>query len=156
MTPAASARHEQSDTPKHTAIIDWDGTAVPAMWPERPTEFMPGFVEAMHRLHKAGWNLIIFSARLSPFDPWTSMRRPAHIVEGEYQYVRDMLDKHGLTFVGIWRLEGKPGGDVYVDDKAERYGGRPGSWARVVDKILARSGDPMFPPFDQDAAEETA
>lgn len=139
------------DTPVHTAIIDWDGTAVPAVWPGRPTEFMPGFVDAMRRLHQAGWKVTIFSARLSPYDPWTSKRRPEHVVAAEYAYVRDMLDRHGLTFVDIWRKEGKPGGDVYVDDKAERYNGRPGSWKRVVEKILARAGDPVFPAFDQTA-----
>ena len=139
------------DTPVHTAIIDWDGTAVPAMWPEQPTEFMPGFVQAMHRLHEAGWKIVIFSARLSPYDPWTSRKRPAAHHAQEFQYIRHMLDEAGLTFVDIWRKEGKPGGSVYVDDKAERYNGRPGSWRRVTDKILARAGEPYFPAFDQDA-----
>lgn len=143
------------DTPRHTAIVDWDGTAVPAMWPERPTEFMPGFVEAMRRLHKAGWVITIFSARLSPYDPWTSRRRPDAVVEEEYQYVRSMLDDAGLTFVNIWRLPGKPGGDVYIDDKAERYTGTNGAWRRVVDKVLLRAGDPVFPAFDQEVASAT-
>jgi hypothetical protein len=141
------------DTPVHTAIIDWDGTAVPSMWPEQPTEFMPGFVENMHRLHGEGWKITIFSARLSPYDPWTSLERDPAIVAAEHQYVRMMLDLHGLTFVDVWRKSGKPGGDVYVDDKAERYGGRPGSWTRVVDKILTRAGVPVFPAFDQAATE---
>lgn len=142
------------DTPVHTAIIDWDGTAVPSAWPEQPTEFMPGFVENMTRLHKAGWKVTIFSARLSPFDPWTSQRRPREVVAAEVQYVRSMLDSHGLTFVDIWTLEGKPGGDVYVDDKAERYGGRARSWDRVVDKILIRAeaDAAIFPAFDQSVA----
>lgn len=144
----------EGDTPRHTAIIDWDGTAVPAMWPERPDEFMPGFVRNMKRLHAAGWRVTIFSARLSPFDPWTSRRRPPEVVAEEVQYVRDMLDRHGLTFVDIWMLEGKPGGDVYVDDKAERYTGSARSWDRVTDKILLRAGSdaPIFPAFDQSKA----
>lgn len=148
------ARRVEGDTPVHTAIIDWDGTAVPAMWPERPTEFMPGFVDAMRRLHRAGWKLTIFSARLSPWDPWTSMRRPPEHTAAEYQYVRDMLDRHGLTFVDIWTKEGKPGGDVYVDDKAERYGGTAKSWQRVTEKILLRHDGkrPVFPAFDQSKA----
>jgi hypothetical protein len=147
-------RRVEGDTPTRTAIIDWDGTAVPAMWPERPTEFNPGFVEAMLRLHRAGWHLTIFSARLSPWDPWTSTRRPPEHAAAEIQYVRDMLDRRGLGFIDIWVKEGKPGGDVYVDDKAERYNGRPGSWAAVTDKILTRymSGEPTFPRFDQEAA----
>ncbi|MDE2103107.1 MAG: hypothetical protein KGL39_38030 [Patescibacteria group bacterium] len=140
----------EGDTPTHTAVIDWDGTAVPAVWPARPTEFMPGFVKNMKRLHRAGVRLVIFSARLSPWDPWTGARRdPSHVFE-ETQYVRDMLDKHGLGFIDIWTKDGKPGASVYVDDKAERYGGRPGSWDKVTDKILLRLGkeEAVFPVMD--------
>lgn len=150
MTPS-----RPGDTPKHTAIIDWDGTAVPAMWPERPTEFMPGFVDAMYRLHREGWVLTIFSARLSPFDPWTSRRRPDAVVREEVQYVRTMLDNAGLSFVGIWTLPGKPGGTVYIDDKAERYSGTKGAWGRVVEKVLLREEEPYFPAFDMETAAKT-
>ena len=149
-----AVRKVEGDTPRHVAIVDWDGCAVPAMWPERPTEFMPGFVRNMRRLHAAGWGLTIFSARLSPYDPWTSLRRPPEHVAAEYQYVRNLLDTHGLTFVDIWRKEGKPGGTVYIDDKAERYNGRPGSWDKVTQKIMARAGEPYFPAFNQSAEED--
>lgn len=144
----------EGDTPTHTVIVDWDGTAVPAMWPERPTEFMPGFIDAMHRLNRAGVKLTIFSARLSPYDPWTSMRRDPGIVAGEVQYIRNMLDAHGLTFIDVWTKEGKPGGSVYVDDKAERYNGCVKCWDKVTTKILTRLGkeDAIFPAFRQEAS----
>jgi hypothetical protein len=139
----------EGDTAVHTAIIDWDGTAVPAVWPEHATEFMPGFVANMRRLHDAGIRLVIFSARLSPWDPWTGMRRDPGHVASEVQCVRNMLDTAALTFIDIWTREGKPGGSVYVDDKAERYGGNKRSWDVVTDKILARLGkeDAIFPAF---------
>jgi hypothetical protein len=142
-----SAPRVVGDTPVHTAIIDWDGTAVPAMWPERPTQFMPGFVENMKRLHREGIRIVIFSARISPWDPWTGQRRDIAHVVSETQYIRDMLDRAGLGYIDIWTREGKPGGSVYVDDKAERYTGRPGSWDKVTDKILLRLGkeDAVFP-----------
>lgn len=142
------------DTPVHTAIIDWDGTAVPAMWPDQPTEFMPGFVENMRRLNKAGIRLVIASARLSPYDPWTSMRRDAAHVAQEVNYMRNLLDAHGLTFVDIWTKEGKPGGSVYVDDKAERYSGCKKCWDKVTTKILMRLGkeEPVFPSFQQEVS----
>jgi len=142
------------DTPIHTAIIDWDGTAVPAVWPEQPQEFMPGFVENMRRLHRAGIKLTIFSARLSPYDPWTSQRRDPAVIASEVLYVRNMLDRHGLTFIDIWTKEGKPGGSVYVDDKAERYNGCKKCWDTVTTKILTRLGkeEPTFPAFDQGAS----
>lgn len=102
-------------------------------------------------MHAAGLHLIVFSARLSPWDPWTSLRRDPAFVQDEVNYVRHMLDSHGLTFVDIWVKEGKPGGEVYVDDKAERYTGRPGSWKALTEKILLRLGKeiPTFPAFDQ-------
>ena len=150
---SAPSPRVEGDTPVHQAVIDWDGTAVPAMWPERATEFMPGFVKAMRRLHEAGWKIVIFSARLNPYDPWTSRRRdPAHMAE-EWQVIRDMLDHAGLTFVDIWMKEGKPGGTVYVDDKAERYNGTKRSWDRLTEKILLRAGDPIFPAFDYEASD---
>ncbi len=142
------------DTPVHTAIIDWDGTAVPGMWPERPIEFMPGFVKNMERLHRNGWKITIFSARLSPWDPFTFVRRSPALVAAEVNAVRELLDSHGLTYVDIWTKEGKPGGSVYVDDKAERYTGSTRSWDRVTDRILLRAGqeDAVFPAFDQEVA----
>lgn len=142
------------DTPVHTAIIDWDGTAVPAVWPERPIEFMPGFVKNMHRLHNAGWKITIFSARLNPYNPFTSQLKAEHLVQDEINYVRQMLDSHGLTYVDIWVKKGKPGGDVYVDDKAERYNPSARAWDRVTDRILLRAGneEAVFPAFDQEVA----
>ena len=136
------------DTPRHTIIIDWDGTAVPAMWPERPQNFMPGFVEAMERLHAAGYHLQIFSARLNPIDPWTKQRRSKEVMDEEVAYIRNMLDGAGLSYIDIWVREGKPGGSVYVDDKAERYHGCNGCWRRMADKILMRLGNEaaVFPP----------
>lgn len=129
------------DTPVHTVVVDWDGTAVPAMWPERPTEFMPGFVDNMRRLHAAGIDLVISSARLNPRDPWTGELRPEAEMAAERQYVRDTLDRAGLTFIRIHSGVGKPGGSVYVDDKAERYHGCNGCWTRLTDKILLRLGE---------------
>ena len=137
----------------HTAIVDWDGTAVPACWPDQPKAFMPGFVANMHRLHRAGIHIKIASARLTPFDPWTGAPAdPAHI-EHERRYMRDLLDSHGLTFIDIWTQPGKPSGSVYIDDKAERYGGCKKCWNKVTDKVLMRLGkeDAMFPAFQQEA-----
>ena len=142
------------DTPVHTAVVDWDGTAVPSMWPGRPTEFMPGFVRNMKRLNKAGIRIVIQTARISPYDPWTSERRDPAVVAEEIAYIRDTLDRAGLGFIDIWTKDGKPGGSVYIDDKAERYGGRPGSWDKVTDKVLLRLGkeEAVFPAFDMEAA----
>jgi hypothetical protein len=150
-----SAPRVEGDTPVHTIVVDWDGTAVPSMWPEKPSEFMPGFVKNMHRLHDAGYHIVIDSARLNPNDPWTGQERDSSYRFGEIQYIRDLLDRHGLGFIRIHTKLGKPGGSVYVDDKGERYGQRPGSWDKVTDKIMLRLGKEaaVFPAYhDQEVA----
>lgn len=142
---------------RRTVILDWDGTLVTATWPVQSREWMPGAVEAIMRMHATGkFHFKVASARLSPYDPHTFTRRDAAVIAGEVQYIRNMLDDAGLTFVDIWTLEGKPGGDVYVDDKAERYAGHAKSWAKLADKIILRfckSGDEdIFPEFDQEVS----
>lgn len=103
----------------------------------------------MRRFNAAGYAIIIDSARLNPRDPYTGMERdPAHRV-GEIQYMRDMLDRAGLGFIGIHTTLGKPGAECYIDDKGVRYAGRPGSWAKVADTVLMRLGkeDAVFPAY---------
>lgn len=139
----------------HTIVLDWDGTAVPADWPNQPTTFLPGFVGAVRTFHGAGHHMKIDSARLNRIDPWSGQQRDPSIVETERRYIRDVLDNMGLTYVDIWVGHGKPSGSVYIDDKGERYHGRPGSWRRLTSKVLARLGseDPLFPVhfYEEDA-----
>ena len=138
----------------HTIIVDWDGTAVPQQWPDRATTFMPGFVEAMEEFHRAGFKLVIASARLSPIDPFTGKERAQAYVHGEVAWMRHMLDEAGLTYVHIWTKPGKPGGSIYIDDRAERYGGRPGSWRAMTEKVLTRLGkeEALFPYVHEEVA----
>lgn len=140
----------------HNIVLDWDGTLVPSMWPGQPTEFMPGAVQALFALHRAGHQLIVHSARLTPFDPVTSRPRDAGIVKQEVDYVRRTLDDKGLTFVRIWTLPGKPPGSAYVDDKAYRYTGRPRSWAAMQEKLLVALGgeEAQFPHFNLEVASD--
>lgn len=137
----------------HTVVLDLDGTLVDNAWPDLG-DWMPGAIEACRRMHAAGLRLVVFSARLSPFDPFTSAERDPAFVAMEYQKVRAKLDSAGLTYVDIWRLPGKPGGSVYVDDKAERYTGTARAWDRLTEKILVRLGkeEAAFPAFDQEIA----
>jgi len=148
--PGRTKPRVYGDTPTHTIVVDWDGTAVPAQWPDRPTRFMPGFVNAMRRFHDAGCRIVIASARLSPYDPWSGTKRPKAHQTAEVQYMRALLDDAGLTFISIWTLEGKPGGSVYIDDKAERYNPSNNAWKRMADRVLIRLGqeDAVFPAFE--------
>lgn len=135
------------DTPRHTINVDWDGTMVEAMWPGEPTELLPGAARAMRRFHEAGHPVQIWTARINPRDPFTGIMREPEEVEGTIQYIRDVLDANDLQFVSIYRGFGKPGGAVYIDDKAERYNPGLKTWDRLADKILLRldGEEPIFP-----------
>lgn len=132
----------------HTIIVDWDGCAVPQMWPKRPDKFMPGFVKAMNRLHREGMHIRIFSSRLNPHDPYTGESLDAEYLAEEVEAMRALLDAHGLNFIDIHTTIGKPSGSVYIDDKAERYDGSKRGWPKVASRIITRlSKEPArFPP----------
>lgn len=133
-----------------TIIVDLDGTLISRKWPDMG-DWMPGATEAMRTFHQAGLHIKVFSCRLSPYTPYGRPREPYEVAT-EVQKVRALLDNAGLTFVDIWTLPGKPSGAVYIDDKAERYGGRPGSWKAMTEKVLLRAGkeDEIYPIFDQE------
>lgn len=122
-----------------TVVVDFDGTLVENKWPGIG-DWMPGAVKAMKNLHKAGFKLVLFSARLSPVNPFDGGERRPGEVMAETQKVRDMLDRAGLTFMQIWNRPGKPGGFVYIDDRAERYNGGALSWAKMVNRVKMRAG----------------
>jgi len=123
-----------------TIILDFDGTLVENKWPDIG-DWMPGAIKAVTRLHDAGFKLMVFSARLSPVDPFTHEdRNPADVIT-EIQRVRNKLDSAGLTYIDIWTKPGKPGGWLYIDDRGERYHGRATSWDKLTDKVLMRAGE---------------
>lgn len=142
-------------TRRHTICVDLDGTLVVNKWPELG-DWMPGAVQAMQDFHNAGCKVILYSARLNPYDPWVFARRDPIIVYQAKQEVRAKLDSAGLHFVQIYDLEGKPGASVYIDDRAERYLGRNNSWKKMTEKVLMRLDldEPEVPEFDYEVAKE--
>lgn len=138
--------------PNGYLVVDWDGTAVPAAWPKKPTEFLPGFVKAMHVFHEKGIHMTIFSARIGPMciDGKTPMSNAE--VFGEIQYIRDTLDSAGLNFIDIWTKPGKPPGWLFIDDNAERYNQGPKGWDRMITKVLARARLEAHEETDPDVA----
>lgn len=132
---------------RHTLAIDWDGTCVEQAWPDMG-DWMPGAVSALERLSEYAY-LTIWTARIAPLDPWGQERDPAEVAK-EIQTIRDRLDSVGLPQIDIHTHPWKPGATVYVDDKAERYHGRPGSWKALTAKLLARVLDEesLFPALD--------
>ena len=135
------------DSPRHTVILDWDGTMVPAEWPGQPTKFMPGAVEACHALSRAGVRLTVHSARMNPYDPWSGKLLPQGEVARQKAYIRYTLDSQGLTYIDIWDKPGKPSGSAYVDDKGFRYSGTRGAWRAMTNTLLLhlKVEAPTFP-----------
>ena len=138
---------------KHTIVLDWDGTLVPAAWPERPVEWMPGAVEAVKDMLEYA-HVIVFSARTRREDPYTGEKLDPDLVQQEVDYIRRMLDREGLTHVAIWTRHGKPSASVYVDDKGERYNGKTHSWTKMRHKLRTRLHvpDAPFPPWEKGLA----
>ena len=125
---------------KPTLAIDWDGTLVQSRWPEQTQEWMPGAVEALHALTEYA-RIVIYTCRIAPVEFVTEFPRPAAKVQGEINYIRQMLDDAGLSAVAIHTDPWKPYADAYVDDKAVHYRGRPNSWRNLVDKLAAICGE---------------
>lgn len=116
-----------------TVVVDWDGTCVPNAWPDKPTEWLPGAVEALGELLDAGYDVQIHSTRLHALD--VNMIDPNPSRDEDYSYIREMLDGAGLEAVGI-SLESKPPGVAYVDDRGIHFDG--GNWPQIVGELTGR------------------
>ena len=122
----------------YSICVDFDGTLVEAKWPDMG-DWMPGAVDAMFELHGLGFGLICNSARLNPYNPYSGTLRPDIEVNNDYALMRKKFDDAGLTFIDIWRGEGKPSCFAYIDDRGIHYTGSPGSWRAVVRIVKARA-----------------
>ena len=122
---------------KPVLAVDWDGTCVPSAYPAQPREWLPGAVDALHDLSKV-FRIRIYTARIAPVAPDEVSVLPPEVVAGEINYIREMLDDAGLTMVDIHTSPWKVPAFAYVDDRAERYTGRPGSWKAMKEKLMAR------------------
>lgn len=76
---------------------------------------LPGALEMVTRLHKAGVDLWVFSARAC--------------YGGGVQHIRAWLDTHGFPEMDVVP---KPRADVYLDDHAIRHDDWPTSYAAIV------------------------
>jgi len=116
-------------------------------------DWLPGATDAVRAFHRAGFKVLVFSIRLSPFWFDGSLREPAD-VEKSVAEVRQKLDEAGLAFVGIWTKAGKPPYSVLIDDKAERYHGTAGAWRRLTEKVMLRLGveEPLYADWDWEAS----
>lgn len=76
-------------------------------------EPVPGAREALLRLKQAGHTIVIYTGRGWP----------------EYRMTKKWLDDHGMVYDAIHM--GKPIADVWIDDRAIRFG----NWADVLSAL---------------------
>jgi len=115
-----------------TVVVDLDGTL---MTPPRPIldgagelrtdgEPEPGAVDAMRKLHAAGWRIVVSSSRT--WDRW-GPRRLAWI-----DAIRAWLEVHDIPYDEVFVGAGKPAAAAYIDDSAIRY---ERNWPDIVDRL---------------------
>lgn len=103
--------------------IDFDGTIVPWGQPSMgPKDPFPGVADAIRRFKRDGWEIVIFTSRLS--ERWArSVVGPnlwdvRHFLEKQYIYLSELLLDNGIPF-DLITAEKVPA-QHYVDDKAWR------------------------------------
>jgi hypothetical protein len=145
--------------------VDFDGTVVKQNRPygdlESPLELEDGAREGLEALKRAGHVLLLFSARanlalrLDPdMDPlvragvrrvdrarWERMR-PVHVARYEQMLVFVAAEFPGIFDAVDDGIQGKPSADLFVDDRALRFGqGALGlGWAGIANAW----GEPDF------------
>ena len=97
--------------------VDWDNTLVDSA----SQEWLPDAQWALGRMVRAGWKVTVLSCRAS----WP---------EG-LAAITAKLDASRLSAVDVTDV--KPEADVYLDDRALRFGG---DWAEVFADIAALTG----------------
>lgn len=106
--------------------IDIDGTICELRRPNQAYADvlpLPGAVEKLQGLKKAGHYLILLTARHMA----TCNSNVGLVVARQGKTLFDWLQKHGIPYDEIWF--GKPHADVYIDDNAYRFTG----WHHVAE-----------------------
>ena len=122
---------------RQTICVDWDGTLVEGKWPEHG-DWHEGAVEFL-RIFQEKYHVVISTCRTNIIHPSGDLRDPGSVFF-EKQQIRNKLDAEGLTSVELWDYElkpYKPYAIAYIDDRAVKYPGRPGSWKALVERINA-------------------
>ena len=109
-------------------VVDWDGTCVDIKWPEMG-DWKPHAIYALRTFLKLGFEVVIHSTRFSKMD--VDEVTPYELHEATVAQVRRMLDDVGLQEVEIWLRPWKPGGIVYIDDKAIEFT----TWPNVMERL---------------------
>ncbi len=114
--------------------IDFDGTLFP--WGEQHNDepAFPYAAEVVTRIRDAGYEIVIFTSRMSPTWWLAEGWNLKEAMQRELKYVQDRLEKHGIPYDRI-TCEKVPAA-AYIDDKAITFSETQG-WAELEAKELA-------------------
>jgi hypothetical protein len=110
-------------------LVDFDGTIFPfGDLFDYDSEPLPGAKNALARLALAGWEIRIFSSRISP--EWLAARGQTR--EDQTDYMAARLTQFGIPFSDF--VDHKAPSEWIVDDKALPFNGR--NWKHIAAKVL--------------------
>ena len=122
-------KNGHSPDAKGVLCVDFDATIVP--WgPLFNTEAqaLPGAVDAINELWDSGWQIVIFTSRLSP--SWHKHSGEKGNVQRKY--VQDTLKRLGIPYSKI--TAEKVPAEAYIDDRAIEFTGD--NWPQIAERIL--------------------
>lgn len=129
MSLVALLAQRESD---RVVLVDFDKTIAEDRYPSIG-RLMPGAKRALERIRDAGFEIVIFSCRLTP-DPG----KPPAEVGRQREAMEKYLRENGVPFDSIDDgRSGKPHSAFIVDDKALRYNGQVGDWDAICNYILS-------------------
>lgn len=109
------------------ALIDFDGTLFPFGFLFDFPPPLPGAIEGVKALQKAGYSVWIFTSRLHP--EWL---KSVDQSESEHiRYIYQIMNKHGIAIEGV--TDRKMPAAVYIDDKAYRF---ENNWDEIVSRVI--------------------
>lgn len=118
---------------KGVIVVDLDGTICEHRFPDFG-EPVYGVKEALERLQKAGFRIIIQTVRTSSYYSTVGSYDPeVH----SPQAVRTYLEQHRIPFDEVW-MHDKPIALAYIDDRGMRLVGdrHKSNWKEIADALL--------------------
>ena len=109
---------------KPRIVIDFDGTIADDVFPEMGNP-RPGVIEALNKLKKEGFEIIIHSCR-------TGSYFKDLLFDDQFELIKEYMHYYKMPFDSIW-VPDKPIALAYVDDKAIKY---KDNWDEITNKLI--------------------
>jgi len=112
-------------------VIDLDGVICPIKKSDQTysdLKPLPGAVERLRELKKAGHYIIIMTARHMA----TCESNVGKVMKKMGKLTFDWLDYYGIEYDEVYF--GKPNGEIYIDDRAVRFS----SWDKITANVIEK------------------